>query len=75
MMTSGSELSLNLRWPYQANVMKTFEANSIRIGKTDGETAGMKILSNLGAKGPGRAALRLRSISFDVMPRKAAPFP
>jgi hypothetical protein len=54
--------------------MKTLEANSIRIGKTDGETAGMKILSNLGANGPKETALRPRSISFDVMPRKAAPF-
>jgi len=45
MMTSGSQLSLNLRWPYQANVMKTLEANSIRTGRTDGEMAGMNILS------------------------------
>jgi hypothetical protein len=33
--------------------MKTLEANSIRIGKTDGERAGMKILSNLGANAQG----------------------
>src|ERR1700730_1717875 len=45
MMTSGSETSLNLRWPYQANVMKTLEANSIRTGRTDGEMAGTNILS------------------------------
>src|SRR4030081_3164210 len=45
MMASGSQLSLNLRWPYQAKVMKTLEANSIRTGKTDGEMAGMEPLS------------------------------
>src|ERR1700716_2832200 len=45
MMASGSQLSLYFRWPYQANVMKTLEANSIRTGKTDGEMAGINILS------------------------------
>src|SRR3981081_2675766 len=45
MMTSGSELSLNFRWPYQAKVMKTLEANSIRIGSKDGEMAGINVLS------------------------------
>src|SRR3984893_8708553 len=54
-MTSGSETSLNLRWPYQANVMKTLEANSISTGSTDGEMAGMNILSKSRAltRGPG----------------------
>jgi hypothetical protein len=45
MIASGSQTSLNFRWPYQAKVMKTLEANSIRTGKTDGEMAGMDILS------------------------------
>jgi hypothetical protein len=44
MMTSGSGLPLNFRCPYQANVMKTLEANSIRIGNSDGEMAGIEIL-------------------------------
>src|SRR3954464_10419908 len=38
MTANGSQLPLNFRWPYQANVMKTLEANSIRTGKSDGET-------------------------------------
>src|SRR5947207_14135847 len=45
MMTSGSELSLNFRWPYQAKVMKRLDANSIRIGSNDGEMVGIDILS------------------------------
>jgi hypothetical protein len=45
MITSGSELSLNFRWPYQANVMNTLEPNSIRIGKIEGEIVGMGFLS------------------------------
>ena len=32
-MTSGSAWALNFRWPYQAKVMKTLEANSSRIGR------------------------------------------
>src|SRR3981081_272801 len=51
MMTSGSELSLNFRWPYQANVMNTLEANSISTGKTAGEIVGMGFLSNSSANG------------------------
>src|SRR5260370_15972913 len=43
-MASGSQVSLNFKWPYHANVMKILEANSIRIGKTDGEMVGMNIL-------------------------------
>src|ERR1700732_2018034 len=46
MMASGSQLSLNFKWPYHANVMKTLEANSIRTGKTDDEMAGMEISRN-----------------------------
>jgi hypothetical protein len=47
-MTSGSGLSLNFRCPYQAKVMKTFEQNSIRIGKTDdGIVMGMAELSDM----------------------------
>jgi hypothetical protein len=34
---------------FHANVMKTLEANSIRTGKTDGEIAGMDILSKFSA--------------------------
>jgi hypothetical protein len=45
MMTSGSELSLNLRWPYQAKVMNTLEANSISTGNQVDEVVGMDILS------------------------------
>src|SRR3954470_21674384 len=44
-VTSTSELCLNLRWPYQAKVMKTLEANSINIGSSCGETVG--IMSSL----------------------------
>src|SRR5213079_1444050 len=44
MMTSGSEWSLYLRWPYQAKVMNTLEANSIRIDKICGETVGIGVL-------------------------------
>jgi hypothetical protein len=52
MMTSGSELSLNLRWPYQAKVMKTLEANNIKIGRTSGEIgkASMDVLSGKGSE-------------------------
>src|SRR5580704_4559599 len=75
---SGSQLSLNLRWPYHANVMKILEANSIRTGKTDGETAGMNILFKFWCE---ISALRFEfearfhppSLSFDPIKRKAAP--
>src|SRR5689334_3342770 len=46
MMTSGSGLSLNFRCPYQAKVMKTLEANSIKTGSSEGEIAGIEILLN-----------------------------
>src|SRR4030088_1559012 len=49
MIASGSQLSLNFKWPYHANVMKTLEPNSIRTGKTDGEMVGMDILSKFQA--------------------------
>src|SRR4030088_3733804 len=66
MMTSGSQLSLNFKWPYHANVMKTLEANSIRTGKTDGEMVGMNILSKILARTHKRGARFLRqSISFN----------
>src|SRR5438552_16642539 len=42
--TSGSGLSLNFRWPYQAKVMKTLEANSNSIGSSVGETVGIDVL-------------------------------
>jgi hypothetical protein len=42
--TVGSGLSLNFRWPYQAKVMKTLDANSIRIGSSVGETVGIDVL-------------------------------
>src|ERR1700755_1897762 len=45
MMTSGSGLALNFRWPYHAKVMKTLEANSIRIGNNCGEMVGISVLS------------------------------
>src|ERR1700687_2628215 len=74
MMASGSQLSLNFKWPYHANVMKTLEANSIRTGKTDGEIAGMDILSKFSALTHRRGArFRPQSISFDPTIRKAVP--
>ena len=45
MMTSGSHLPLNFKWPYHANVMKTLEALSIRTGNSDGGMTRMDILS------------------------------
>src|ERR1700732_677467 len=44
-IASGSQLSLNLRWPYHAKVMKTLEANNIRSGNIFGEIVGMNVLS------------------------------
>src|SRR4051812_43608410 len=44
-MTSGRLMPLNFKWPYHAKVMKTLEANSMRTGDTDGETAAMNILA------------------------------
>src|SRR3954468_8233877 len=54
--TSASGLSLNFRWPYQAKVMKTLEANSIRIGSSAGETVGIDVLfiKCRAAQGSGR---------------------
>src|ERR1700730_15174105 len=45
-ITAGSQLSLYLRWPYQANVMKILDPNSISTGRIDGGTVGMDILSS-----------------------------
>jgi hypothetical protein len=42
--TIGSGFSLNFRCPYQAKVMKTLEANSIRIGNIVGESVGIDVL-------------------------------
>src|SRR3981189_1949455 len=63
---TGSQLSLYLRWPYHAKVMKTLEANSIRTGKTDGETVGRGPLPKVPARThkPGARFLR-QSISFN----------
>src|ERR1700732_1435418 len=74
MMASGSQLSLNFKWPYHANVMKTLEANSIRTGKTDGEIAGMDILSKFSALTHWRGArFHPQSISFDpAIPKSRA---
>src|ERR1700709_493028 len=68
---SGSQLSLNLRWPYQAKVMKTLEANSMSTGKTDGEIVGMDILSRFSLPTDRRGArFHPQSIPFDVRHRK-----
>src|SRR5947209_4087582 len=48
MMTSGSGLSFNFRWPYQAKVMNTLEANSISTGNSCGEIVGILFLSGVG---------------------------
>src|SRR5580693_5799930 len=66
MMASGSQLSLNFRWPYQANVMKILEPNSIRTGNSCGEMVGMDILSKISAltRQCGTRFQR-QSISFD----------
>src|SRR3984893_12027873 len=74
MMASGSQLSLNFKWPYQANVMKTLEANSIRTGKTDAEIAGNDILSKFSALTNWRGAtVHPQSISFDpAIPKSRA---
>jgi hypothetical protein len=46
MITSGKEYDLNLRCPYQAKVMKIFDASNMMIGSAKGETAvGMDNLS------------------------------
>src|SRR6266478_3342535 len=72
MMASGSQLSLNFKWPYHANVMKILEANSIRTGKTDGESVGMDILSKFSALTYQRGTrFRPQSISFDPTIRKS----
>ncbi len=44
MITTGSGLALNFKCPYHAKVMKTLEANSIRIGRMVGEIVGIDIL-------------------------------
>src|SRR5438445_1573561 len=66
MMASGNQVSLNFRWPYHANVMKTLEPNSIRTGNSDGEMVGMEILSKFQALTDQRATrFRPQSTSFD----------
>ena len=35
MMTSQSGLSVNFRWPYQANVMKIFDIANRAMGRMD----------------------------------------
>src|ERR1700682_131359 len=72
MITSGSKFSLNFRWPYQAKVMNTLEANSIRTGKTCGEMVGIDILSK-SLRLTYRRGTRFHppSISFDPTDRKA----
>src|SRR5216683_36189 len=74
MMANGSQLSLNFKWAYHANVMKTLEANSIRTGKTDGEIVGMDILSKFSALTLQRGTrFRPQSIALGPTNRKAAP--
>jgi hypothetical protein len=54
--------------------MKTFEANSIRTGKTDGEMVGMNILSKPQYQDRRENRIpSLQSISFDQSKREAAP--
>src|SRR3977135_3178422 len=59
--TVGSGLSLNFRWPYQAKVMKTLEANSISIGSSVGETVGIDVFfaNCRAAQGSGAVPLSL----------------
>src|SRR5436305_7355222 len=66
MTTSGSGLPLNFRWPYQAKVMKTLEANSIRIGSSEGEMVGIDCpLANVPrANNPARNPL---PSAFDII--------
>src|SRR5260370_19666552 len=76
MMTSGSELSLNFRWPYQAKVMKTLEAHSIRIGRIDGEMVGINILlarSRALTIRHGTLFHRRVPLSFDLKTAKVFP--
>src|SRR4030081_137941 len=76
MITSGSELSLNFRWPYQAKVMNTLEANNIRMGSIEGEIVGIESswrpLESFPALTSGRGTrFRPISISFDFKTAKA----
>src|SRR4030088_2055215 len=50
MVTSGSGLALNFRWPYHAKVMKTLEANSNRIGDNCGEMVGISVLFEISGR-------------------------
>src|SRR5437868_2564232 len=45
MIATGNGLCLNFRWPYQAKVMNTLEANSISTGNSCGEIVGITVLS------------------------------
>src|SRR5258705_413742 len=69
------QLSLHLKWPYHANVMKILEANSIRTGNSDGGMTRIDILSQLGANtigGEPRGGPPPQ-IAFDPTNRKARP--
>src|SRR4029077_2830360 len=81
MMTSGSGCSLNFRWPYQAKVMKTLEANSIRKGRIVGEIVGIDTHFQMSRVQMSRANPRVGkavpsvSISFDFKNAKLCPAP
>src|SRR4051812_9061745 len=71
MMASVSGISLNFRWPYQANVMKTLEANSIRTGKSRGEMVGISLLSGIsGRQHPVRKWVPVRPNPIKLNDRK-----
>jgi hypothetical protein len=70
---SGSQLSLNFKWPYQAKVMKTLEANSIRTGNSDGGMTRIDILSKISALRISAAQNAPSQIAFDPTNRKARP--
>jgi hypothetical protein len=53
--------------------MNTLEANSIRIGNSDGEMLGMDILSNLALTLKARNPVPSAFGNFDIINRKAAP--
>src|SRR3990167_7116648 len=64
-ITSGSPTALCLRWPYQAKVMKTFDASSIRTGASFGQrVAGMGRSPSVSRLDGGRGR----------RPRPGAPF-
>src|SRR4051812_49197989 len=71
MMTSGSGACLKFRWPYQAKVMNTLEANSMTKGNSCGAIVGISVLSNSGG-GERRegSLLQCSSLGFDYNDRK-----